>query len=84
MSEQLPNRERLRLDDATYQELKARILERDGWRCQHCGRRDQLQIHHIIRRSHTGSDTEENLITLCTECHHRLHLGGTPCLTEEP
>ncbi len=66
---------RLRLDAAAYRELKMRILERDGWRCQHCNRRDQLQIHHIVRRSQTGPDTEGNLITLCADCHRELHCG---------
>jgi 5-methylcytosine-specific restriction endonuclease McrA len=64
---------RLRLDLETYRELKLKILERDGWRCQRCGRRDRLQIHHIIRRSQSGADCEENLIVLCGECHDALH-----------
>ncbi len=84
MSEQLPNRGRLRLDDTTYRELKRRILERDGWRCQQCGRRDQLQVHHIVRRSQTGYDQEQNLITLCSDCHCALHhvRYGDRCRTE--
>jgi 5-methylcytosine-specific restriction endonuclease McrA len=53
------------------------ILERDGWKCQHCGRRDQLQIHHMIRRSQSGADCEGNLIILCCACHRSLHLKGT-------
>ena len=26
------------------------VLERDGWRCQHCGGSNGLQIHHICSR----------------------------------
>jgi 5-methylcytosine-specific restriction endonuclease McrA len=66
-----------RLDAARYYELKLKILARDGWRCQHCGRRDQLQIHHLVRRSQSGADCEENLIVLCSGCHRSLHLKGT-------
>jgi hypothetical protein len=32
----------LRLPEDHYQALCRRVLERDGWRCQNCGRRDQL------------------------------------------
>ncbi len=68
-----PKQARQRLPRAAYDELKLQILKRDGWRCQHCGRRDQLQIHHLVRRSKSGADCEENLIVLCCECHERVH-----------
>jgi 5-methylcytosine-specific restriction endonuclease McrA len=32
-----------------------------------------LQVHHLQFRSHLGSDLEENLITLCRECHAEQH-----------
>jgi 5-methylcytosine-specific restriction protein A len=73
MSEETPNRQRLRLATADYEKLRRKILDRDGWRCQHCGRRDQLQIHHMIRRSQLGDDSEGNLITLCSDCHTAVH-----------
>ncbi len=64
---------RIRLDDDAYRSLRANILERDGWMCQHCGRRDQLQIHHLVHRSQSGADSEENLIVLCASCHRSMH-----------
>ncbi len=67
--------DRLRLDPGGYRELKMKILERDGWKCQQCGRRDELQIHHLVRRSQQGADCEENLIVLCSSCHRSLHAG---------
>jgi 5-methylcytosine-specific restriction endonuclease McrA len=75
MSVDTPKRCRLRLDPERYRALKMKILERDGWKCQYCGRRDQLQIHHMIRRSQLGADGEENLIVLCRGFHHWLHSG---------
>jgi hypothetical protein len=39
----IPRQRRLRLDLERYRQLKMKILERDGWKCQPCGRRDQLQ-----------------------------------------
>jgi 5-methylcytosine-specific restriction endonuclease McrA len=64
---------RLRLDSITYRELHRQVLERDGWRCQICGRMQHLQVHHLTFRSHSGSDMEQNLITLCAECHESTH-----------
>ena len=77
MSGGYPKHPRLRLRTEQYRELRLHILERDGWKCQRCGRRDQLQIHHMIRRSQSGADCEGNLIVLCSSCHRSLHLKGT-------
>ncbi len=76
MNQEIPKQSPLRLKPECYRQLKIIILERDGWQCQHCGRRDQLQIHHMIRRSQSGADCEENLIVLCSECHRVLHLAS--------
>ncbi len=64
---------RIQLDPKTYQQLCQRVLRRDGWRCQQCGSRTNLQVHHIRLRSRSGADTEENLITLCSGCHDEIH-----------
>jgi len=50
------------------------ILKRDRFRCQvpGCNCRRNLHIHHIIPRSHGGSDDPANLILLCASCHLRL------------
>ena len=62
-----------RLDPLPYDNLRQQILRRDGWRCQSCGTMSNLEVHHREFRSHSGADTEENLITLCAACHSRLH-----------
>jgi 5-methylcytosine-specific restriction endonuclease McrA len=54
--------------------LRMKIMERDNWRCQFCGTRSNLQVHHIIYRSHGGPDSENNLITACVTCHEEIHL----------
>jgi len=64
---------RLRLDLMGYRELHRQVLERGGWRCQVCGSMQHLQVHHLKLRSHSGSDVEQNLITLCAGCHERVH-----------
>lgn len=64
---------RRKLSLESYRELHRRVLERDGRRCQVCGRMHHLQVHHQQYRSRSGQDTEQNLITLCAECHARVH-----------
>ena len=68
-----PKAARSRLDPFSYESLRQKILRRDGWRCQSCGVMSYLEVHHMEFRSHSGADSEENLITLCTACHARVH-----------
>jgi len=37
------------------------------------GTMSNLEVHHREFRSHSGWDSEENLITLCSACHGRIH-----------
>ena len=73
MSAIRPNPARLRLDPVAYESLRQQVLRRDGWRCQSCGTMSNLEVHHKQFRSHSGDDSEENLITLCTACHNETH-----------
>jgi 5-methylcytosine-specific restriction endonuclease McrA len=68
-----PKRMRIKLSADAYKELHFQVLRRDGWRCQVCGSRENLEVHHKELRSHLGSDTEENLITVCNSCHSAIH-----------
>lgn len=48
------------------------IYERDGYRCQICGRRtNDLEVDHIIPISKGGKSTPDNLQTLCHRCNYR-------------
>jgi 5-methylcytosine-specific restriction endonuclease McrA len=73
MSPTRPEPGPLRLDPVSYESLLQQTLRRDGWRCQLCGTMSNLEVHHKRFRSHSGHDSEENLITLCTQCHARIH-----------
>jgi 5-methylcytosine-specific restriction endonuclease McrA len=64
---------RLRLDPLPHESLRQQILRRDGWRCQLCGTMSNLEVHHKKFRSHSGRDSEDNLITLCSTCHASVH-----------
>lgn len=67
------------------------VLARDNYECRICGKSSlsqvdsesefrkihfELEVHHIIPRKDGGSDTFQNLITLCEECHHKTFSNG--------
>ena len=67
-----------------YSSRRKAVLHRDNYTCQCCGKKNcQLQTHHIIFRSHGGTDDENNMITLCKECHEGIH-NGTIVLDKKP
>jgi hypothetical protein len=56
--------------------IKAFVLHRDSHSCQKCfGKKkyEKLHVHHIAFRSSGGSDSPDNLVTLCETCHSDLH-----------
>ena len=61
----------------SYESLRQQVLRRDGWRCQSCGTMSNLEVPHREFRSHSGDDSEQNLITLCSTCHATLHQRGS-------
>lgn len=67
-----------------YSSRRKAVLHRDNYTCQCCGKKNcQLQTHHIIFRSRGGTDDENNMITLCKECHKGIH-DGTIELDKKP
>ena len=68
-----PKSTRVKLDPKGYAALHRQVLARDNWRCQVCGSMRNLEVHHIQFRSHSGPDSEQNLITLCANCHIGYH-----------
>lgn len=70
--------------DYGYSSRRSAILHRDNYTCQCCGKKNcRLEVHHINFRSNGGTDDEENLITLCKECHKGVH-AGTVALNKKP
>ena len=46
------------------------VLERDGWRCQGCGRAGRLEVDHIVALEDGGDPWAfDNLQALCKACH---------------
>ena len=55
-------------------EVKRKVYIRDGGKCIVCGKAG-LPNAHYIRRSHGGLGIEENVVTLCPQCHHDFDNG---------
>ena len=50
--------------------IREQVLARAGWRCQACGVRRRLDVHHVVKRSQGGSDFDlDRLVALCRWCH---------------
>lgn len=52
-------------------DVKDRVWERDGRCCVWCGNPYAAPEAHFIARSQGGLGIEENILTLCRECHRK-------------
>jgi len=55
--------------------VKEAVWERDGGRCIVCGSPNAAPNAHYIARSHGGLGIEENIATLCHDCHRIFDFG---------
>jgi hypothetical protein len=64
--------------------VRSQTLMRDGYTCSHCGWNHSmwnpsdprhLELHHVREHAMGGSNTGDNLVTLCTVCHDGVHAG---------
>jgi len=65
------------LKKSDYENLRSFIFARDKYKCffnkARCSK--IFQVHHVIFRSKGGTDTPENLVTVCKNCHKKIHKG---------
>lgn len=52
--------------------IRKGALERDGYRCQKCGRAGRLEVHHVLPVYKGGTDDLDNLLSVCRGCHIRI------------
>jgi 5-methylcytosine-specific restriction endonuclease McrA len=55
-------------------ETRARVEDRDGGCCIFCGKRGRGEAH-LINRSQGGLGVEQNIVTVCRECHMQMDNG---------
>lgn len=53
------------------EKLREKIYARDGYKCKHCGKTENLTMDHVRAFSKGGRATEKNLQTLCQSCNSR-------------
>ena len=53
-------------------DLKDEVKNRDNWTCRACGNKHRLEVHHIAKLRHGGTNDIDNLITLCASCHRAI------------
>lgn len=65
--------------------MKAKVYRRDGQRCIFCGQlvTEADACAHVINRSQGGLGIEENIITVCPDCHRELDNGRMTTLLRE-
>lgn len=56
------------INSAAWRTRRQRAIERAGRRCQVCGERKRLQVHHVSY-DHLGCERDEDLTALCWWCH---------------
>jgi hypothetical protein len=54
-------------------EIRKHVLARAGWRCQACGVKRRLDVHHVVKRSQGGSAFDQDLVVaLCRWCRDQI------------
>ena len=57
-------------DNYNYYNKRYYVFNRDGYTCQCCKKQNnKLKLHHIVYKSKGGTDSADNLITVCETCH---------------
>lgn len=60
-----------------HENLRLATLMRDQFTCQCCNvKNTPLEAHHIHYRRNGGKDTINNLLTVCANCHSKIHEGA--------
>ena len=65
-----------RADSWRWAITRRRVFDRDGWRCQRCGRTGRLECDHVLPIWRGGAVWDlDNLQALCVSCHVRKSVG---------
>ncbi len=59
---------------AHWKALRQQAFERDNHQCTKCGNRLRLRGHHVKYRGDLRKCTVDDILTLCEDCHTKLHL----------
>lgn len=61
---------RQKLKDPRWQKKRLEVFQRAGWKCEACGEETEtLHVHHLAYRGEPWEAKDEDLESLCAECH---------------
>jgi len=63
-------------DNEIWRVIKAEVKAERGARCELCGSRANLDLHHIKAKKRGGADSKENAQLLCESCHIKTPTYG--------
>ena len=68
------SRHHIKLNARQWARAEKMAKDRTGWKCERCGKRGKLEVHHT-KRLHDGGDPydPDNLEVLCRSCHIAHH-----------
>ena len=58
-----------------WQDKRAGAIRRAGGRCERCGKRGRLDVHHVTY-ARLGREADGDLVALCRACHAAVHGMG--------
>jgi transcription elongation factor Elf1 len=67
---EMPYDEYLRTDE--WNNIRSRAVRDAKLKCQRCGKRGKLHVHHLSY-SHLGEERDNELLVLCVSCHSKYH-----------
>ena len=70
------------INSIEWDEKRSLRFRMDGFRCYKCGSPMNLQCHHITYER-LGNERLSDLVTLCSDCHKRLHDPIRPQKTQD-
>jgi hypothetical protein len=56
--------------------IKKQLIQERGQRCERCGNRGKVIMHHIKEVGEGGTSKPSNLLLVCQKCHEELHPNG--------
>lgn len=75
-------RKRRQLYTESWDVIRKRVYQRDGYRCVMCGKKGKLHAHHIVPVRISKDNSMNNLVSVCNKCHRKLEEVGFKILKE--
>ena len=68
--------QKTKLYSEDWDDIRAQVYRRDGYRCVMCGKKGRLHAHHIVPVRISKNNSLSNLVSVCESCHKKLESIG--------